>query len=200
MFTGLIEEIGSIKAINNNEIFVYCKKILEDAKIGDSISVNGLCLSITNIYSNYVSFHVSPTTKKHSRFKIGDIRVGEKVNLERALTPSTKLGEHIVLGHIDGKAKIISIKKSGEDTYFEFLYPIELKSLIVAKGSVAIDGISLTISEVMSASFIVTVIPHTLQSTNLKQKRTGDFVQIEADIFARYIYNICKNSGIKISG
>ena len=103
MFTGLIEEIGSIKAINNNEIFVYCKKILEDAKIGDSISVNGLCLSITNIYSNYVSFHVSPTTKKHSRFKIGDIRVGEKVNLERALTPSTKLGGHIVLGHIDGR-------------------------------------------------------------------------------------------------
>lgn len=196
MFTGLIEEIGSVKAINNNEISVFCKKILVDSKIGDSISINGVCLSITKIYFDYLSFHVSPTTTELSRFKTGDIRTGEKVNLERALIPEDRLGGHIVSGHIDGKAKIISIKKKGNDTYFEFLCPKEFKNLIAPKGSIAIDGISLTVSNIASASFVTTIIPHTLQSTNLGQKRVGDFVHIEVDIFARYIYHIMKNRGI----
>ena len=196
MFTGLIEEIGSVKALSNNKISIFCKRILEDSKIGDSISINGVCLSITEIYSDYLSFHVSPTTIELSRFKTGDIRAGEKVNLERALIPRDRLGGHIVSGHIDGKARIISIKKKGSDSYFEFLYPKELKNLIASKGSIAIDGISLTVSNIASASFVTTIIPHTLQSTNLGQKRVGDFVHIEVDIFARYIYHIIKNRRI----
>ncbi len=197
MFTGLIEEIGKIKTLKNKELSVFCEKILDGSKIGDSIAVNGLCLTITNISGNYISFHTSLTTMEHSRFKIGEININEPVNLERALLPETRLGGHIVLGHVDGKAKIISINKKGEDFYIEFLFPKELKSFIAPKGSVAIDGISLTISNVLSSSFIVTVIPHTFNNTNLKQKRVNDFTHIEVDIIARYAYNILKTGGYK---
>jgi len=195
MFTGIIEETGIIKSLNNNELSVYCKSIIDDAAIGDSISVNGTCLTITKISGNYLNFHVSPTTAKNTRFKIGDIRIGEEVNLERALTLNTRLGGHIVTGHIDGKAKLISLKNTGKDIYIEFLYPATLRNYIVPKGSVTIDGISLTISDVLSRSFIITIIPHTLKSTNLKNKNIGDFVHIEADIFARYIFHILKSGG-----
>ena len=195
MFTGIIEEVGKIKTVTNNELHIYCAKILENANIGDSIAINGVCLSITKIYPKYLCFHVSSTTKKLARFNIGDIKISENINLERALSASARLGGHIVTGHIDCSAKIISINKKGEDTFFEFLYPKELKALIVPKGSIAIDGISLTISDVKSASFIITVIPHTLNSTNLKQKKVGAYVHLEVDVFARYIYHILKTGG-----
>ena len=197
MFTGLIEEVGKVKAINNKELHISCNKILDDSKIGDSIAVNGLCLTITNIGSDSLKFHTSLTTIENSRFKTGKLHIGEQVNLERALLPTTRLGGHIVTGHVDGITKIISIKKKDEDTYIEFLFPEELKYFIAAKGSVAIDGISLTISKVLSSSFIVTVIPHTFENTNLKEKRVNDFTHIEVDIFARYSYNILKTGGYK---
>lgn len=196
MFTGLIEEVGKIKAINNKELSIYCNKILIDSKIGDSIAVNGLCLTITEISSNLLKFHTSLTTIENSRFKTGKINIGEYVNLERALLPTTRIGGHIVTGHVDGIAKIISIKKIDEDTYIEFLSSKELRPYIAAKGSVTIDGISLTISKVQSSSFIVTVIPHTLENTNLKYKRVNDFTHIEIDIIARYSYNILKTGGL----
>jgi riboflavin synthase len=195
MFTGIIEETGIIKYFNNGELAVYCNKILDDVKIGDSVAVNGVCLTVTKIENKYLCFHVSPTTASHTRFKVGDLRTNEIVNLERALTLNTRLGGHIVTGHIDGKAKIISVKKDVEDCYYEFLYPKTLKQFIALRGSVALDGISLTISDVMSSSFVVTVIPHTVQETNLKMKNTGDFVHIEVDMLSRYLYNILINGG-----
>ncbi len=197
MFTGLVEEVGKVKSIKNNEISIYCKKILDDCKLGDSIAINGLCLTIVDISKDYLSFHTSSTTIENSRFKVGDIHINEEVNLERAVLPITRLGGHIVSGHVDGKVKIILINKKNEDTFFEFLYPKELKYFIALKGSVAIDGISLTISNVLSSSFMVTVIPITLQNTNLKNKRINDFVHIEVDIFARYSYNILKSGGFR---
>ena len=197
MFTGLIEEVGKVKAINNKELHISCNKILDDSKIGDSIAVNGLCLTITDISSSYLKFHTSLTTIENSRFKTGKLHIGEHVNLERALLPTTRLGGHIVTGHVDGITKIISIKKKDEDIYMEFLFPKELKYFIAVKGSVAIDGISLTISKILSSSFIVTVIPHTFENTNLKEKKINDFTHIEVDIFARYSYNILKTGGYK---
>ncbi len=197
MFTGLVEEVGKVKSIKNNEISIYCKKILDDCKLGDSIAINGLCLTIVDISKDYLSFHTSSTTIENSRFKVGDIHINEEVNLERAVLPTTRLGGHIVSGHVDGKVKIILINKKNEDTFFEFLYPKELKYFIALKRSVAIDGISLTISNVLSSSFMVTVIPITLQNTNLKNKRINDFVHIEVDIFARYSYNILKSGGFR---
>ena len=142
MFTGLIEEVGKVKTINNKELTIYCNKILNESKIGDSIAVNGLCLTITDINPNSIKFYTSLTTIENSRFKVGELHIGELVNLEKALLPTTRLGGHIVTGHVDGKAKIISIKKNNEDIYIEFLFPKELKYFIATKGSVAIDGIS----------------------------------------------------------
>jgi riboflavin synthase len=196
MFTGLIEEVGRLKKIGRDLIEISCRKILSDAKVGDSISVNGLCLSIVKIFPDALAFHVSPTTVRNSRFSPGQMRAGEAVNLERALTVNSRLGGHIVSGHVDGTAKIISIKKQGKDYFFEFLHPKDLKYFIVPKGSVCIDGISLTISAVMSSSFEATIIPQTFNSTNLKDKKPYDNVHIEADIFARYIHHILLKGGI----
>ena len=190
MFTGLIEEVGKVRSCSNGNLSITCKKIMDDINIGDSVAVNGTCLTVTGIHEGYLAFHVSPTTSGYSRFAPGEIRSGEKMNLERAITLSTRLGGHIVSGHIDGKAKIIEISKRGNDHYFEFIYPPNLKSMIVDKGSVCLDGISLTVCEVKSSSFAVTVIPQTFISTSLTEKRIGDFMHIEADIFARYIYHI----------
>lgn len=197
MFTGLIEETGKINSIKNDEIAVTSKKVIADSKIGDSISVNGLCLTITKMNKGAMFFHTSSTTKEHSRFNLGEMRIGEEVNLEKALSLGDKLGGHIVLGHVDDKAKIISIAKKGEDSYFEFYYPEELKHFIAPKGSIAIDGISLTISGVKSRSFEVTVIPHTLMSTNLRNKKINDYVHVEVDFFSRYIFNIIKTGGFR---
>jgi riboflavin synthase len=197
MFTGLIEEIGIIHSIRNNEISITSKKVVSDSKIGDSISVNGLCLTITKINKDAMFFHTSNTTKEHSRFNAGDIRQGEEVNLEKALSLGGRLGGHLVLGHVDDKAKIIGITKKGEDSFFEFYYPEELKHFIAPKGSIAIDGISLTVSDVKSRSFEVTVIPHTLMSTNLKNKKINDYVHVEVDFFSRYIFNIIKTGGFR---
>lgn len=192
MFTGLIEEVGTIKVIESNKLVISCKKIIEGSKVGDSIAVNGLCLTITQLYSDSLAFHLSKTTRLISRFKPGEVKIGEEVNLERALLPTTRLGGHIVLGHVDGKVKIISINKSGEDTFIELLPPKELLPFIVNKGSVALDGISLTVSSVLSSSFRVTVIPHTLSFTNLKNKRVGDLMHLEVDVIARYLNNFIK--------
>lgn len=192
MFTGIIEEIGILKEIKSNgDLIIQSQKIIEDSKIGDSISVNGVCLTITDINKNLIKFHISETTMKIGRFK--DMRIGEILNLERALKATDRFGGHIVSGHIDGTLRIIDIKKKGSDTFFEFLYTKEFKNMFVPKGSVAIDGISLTISDVMSSSFVVTVIPHTLNNTNLKTKRVNDLCHFECDIFLRYINNILSN-------
>ncbi len=190
MFTGIIEETGVLKSLSHNNITIAAKKILSDLKVGDSVSVNGICLTVTDINKELISFDISPTTLKLSNFSSNRTKIGDDINLERALTPATRLGGHIVSGHIDGSCKIIDIYKKVESYFFEFLYPKELKSLIVPKGSVTIDGISLTISNILSSSFIVTIIPQTIKETNLKNKKVGDYTHIEVDIFARYIKHI----------
>jgi riboflavin synthase len=197
MFTGLIEEVGLVKKITESEIEISSKKLIETAMVGDSIAVNGLCLTITKMVYGSLFFHISKTTKENSRFNIGEIRAGEEVNLEAAIRLGGKFGGHIVQGHVDGKIKIISINKKGEDIFFEFFYPEDLRKFIAEKGSVSIDGISLTVSKVLSRSFVVTVIPHTVSMTNLKNKKAGDSVHLEVDFFARYIFNILNNGGIK---
>ena len=163
---------------------------MDDLTTGDSVAINGVCLTATNISGNNITFHLSKTTMDLSNFKIGSIKNSARLNLERAMKPDSRFGGHIVSGHIDGKVKVINIEKRGDDHFFEFLYSSEIKKYIIPKGSVALDGISLTISSVLSSSFIVTVIPETIKNTNLIEKRVGDFVNIEIDIFARYIAHI----------
>ena len=175
MFTGIVEEIGLIKSFNGTKLTVECKKVLENTQIGDSISINGCCQTVTFIGQNYLETNVTKETINITK----GFKLAGKVNLERALTPQTRMGGHIVQGHIDGTAKYIGNSR--------FKLPIELEKYVVYKGSITIDGVSLTVAEINGDIFEVAIIPHTLESTTLKYLKSGDFVNIETDILGRYI-------------
>lgn len=188
MFTGIIEEVGVLRQFKNRKLMIACKKILEGTKPGDSISVNGVCLTVEKIIGYGILFHVSQTTG--SIAGINGYRTGRKINLERALTLESRLGGHLVSGHVDGTVKIVNIEEIEDDRKMEFMFEKDLKKFLVPKGSVALDGISLTINEVLSSSFTVTVIPETLKSTNFRDKQRGDIVNLEVDMVARYLKNL----------
>lgn len=205
MFTGIIEDIGLVESINSKSISVFTK--LDQIKIGDSISVNGICLTVTNLIrekrldrqgqNNFsiLSFDISKETFNRTNIKY--IQKKHLVNLERALTLTSRLSGHIVTGHIDGITKIKNIKKVGNGWEFYFDIPNELDKFITEKGSVAIDGISLTIANKTSSYFSVAVVPFTYENTNLKNRKNGDVVNLEIDVLARYIYSILKNEQIQ---
>lgn len=195
MFTGIIEETGTVKGFRNNDIIIRADKILDSLKIGDSVSVNGVCLTVTVIRVKDITFSVSPTTASLSNLKSSALRTGEKVNLERALALGGRIGGHIVTGHVDGVTKIINIKRAGDGFIYELIIPADLKNMIFAKGSVALDGISLTISKRLTSSFTVTVIPQTIEETTLQYKTVQNTMHIEADMFARYMYEIISKGG-----
>ena len=189
MFTGIIEEIGKIKEKRYKgsgcKIIVEGEKIFEDLKIGDSISVNGVCLTVEEIENKNFSVSLSFHTLKNTN--LGDIKIGEYVNLERALKIGDRIGGHFLTGHIDFKTKIYSFKKDGEFYLMKILIPEEYKKFIVKKGSIGIDGISLTIAETFENGIIIYLIPFTIKNTNLKYKKQGDFVNVEIDIFAKIL-------------
>ena len=175
MFTGIVEEIGKIKSFDGKRLVVECSIVLDGTKLGDSIAINGCCQTVVEIGNNYFSADVSSETLKITK----GFKTGEKVNLERALTPQTRMGGHIVQGHIDGVAKYLG------DMRFEV--SSELNKYIVYKGSITVNGVSLTVSKSEKNIFSVAIIPHTLENTNLKDLRIGDFVNIETDILGRYV-------------
>lgn len=175
MFTGIVEEIGKIKSFNGEKLVVECKKVLENTQLGDSIAIDGCCQTVVDLTSNTFSTDVSTETLKI----IKGFKAGELVNLERALTPESRMGGHIVQGHVDGVARYL-----GE---MRFEVPKELDKYIVYKGSIAINGVSLTVAQNERNTFAVAIIPHTLKNTNLKTLKTGDFVNIETDIVGRYV-------------
>ena len=186
MFTGIIEEIGKIEKIEKKgksaTLVITCDKV---SKIGDSIAVNGICLTVTNINKNNYETDVMPETMKRSSLK--DIKKGDAVNLERALKMDERLGGHIVSGHIDGTGKIERIEKDYNAIWLQISTKSDLMKYIVEKGSVAIDGISLTVAEVEDFSFKVSIIPHTQKETNLGDKEKNDIVNIECDIIGKYV-------------
>ena len=175
MFTGIVEETGFIKSFDGKKLTVECSKVLENTQIGDSISIDGCCQTVTTITSNTFSADVSAETLRITK----GFKTGECVNLERALTPQTRMGGHIVQGHIDGVAKYL-----GDMTYE---VSKELDRYIVYKGSICVNGVSLTVSKNQNNTFSVAIIPHTLENTNLKYLKAGDFVNIETDILGRYV-------------
>lgn len=175
MFTGIVEEIGKIKSFNGEKLVVECKKVLENTQLGDSIAIDGCCQTVVDLTSNTFSTDVSTETLKI----IKGFKAGELVNLERALTPQSRMGGHIVQGHVDGVARYL-----GE---MRFEVPKELDKYIVYKGSITINGVSLTVAQNERNTFAVAIIPHTLENTNLKTLKTGDFVNIETDIVGRYV-------------
>ena len=190
MFTGIIEELGSIKKLpissgGNSELIILCQKIQSDLKVGDSVSVDGVCLTVTNFSQSEIVTEVSQETLKISLFN--SKKASDKVNLERALRLSDRLGGHLVLGHVDSVSKIVSIEKKKEFYYFSFSKDIKTSRYLVHKGSVTVNGISLTISKLSDYDFTVAVIPHTFLHTNLHLLKKGDSVQIETDVIARYL-------------
>jgi len=189
MFTGLIEEIGKISKItkgnNSYQFSIQAKTILDDLKVGDSVATNGACLTV--ISKNETQFTVDIMTETVKRTNFSQLKLGDFVNLERALCLSDRLGGHLVSGHIDGTGKISSIKKEDIATIFSIEASKELLDQILNKGSVAIDGISLTIIAVGDKEFQVSIIPHTSQETTLLKKQIGDFVNLETDMIGKYV-------------
>ena len=189
MFTGIVEEIGKIINIKKGDLFSILEIagdiIFSDIKLGDSIATNGVCLTVTNYNGNSFKADVMHTTLKATA--LGDLSVGSSVNLERAMPANGRFGGHIVSGHIDGTATIKSIKPIGNSLVYTFNAEDKLLKYMIPKGSIAIDGISLTISELMASSFSVSIIPHTAQETILSIKKPNDKVNIELDILGKYI-------------
>jgi riboflavin synthase len=190
MFTGIIEEIGFISSLvkigdNQLELSVFCKQMQADIKLGDSVAVSGVCLTVVRYDQSQVTFELSSETMNSTTFSRQ--LSGNAVNLERALRLSDRLGGHIVQGHVDSVAQIRGIKKRGGFYEFDFSLPIEIRNYVVKKGSIAIDGVSLTIADLKEEWFRIAVIPHTFEQTILRLKKPGDSVHIETDILARYI-------------
>lgn len=185
MFTGIVEEVGQVKAIGNGTLQIQATKVLEDVNLGDSIAVNGICLTVTGFNSHSFQADVMPETIK--RTSLGELKLGSPVNLERALTLSSRLGGHIVSGHIDGTGRIVSLKEDKNAILMKIQADGAILRYIVEKGSVALDGISLTVAQVDSRDFTVSLIPHTRQVTNLSAKREGSLINIENDVVGKYV-------------
>lgn len=198
MFTGLVEELTKIQVLaphsGGARLFFVCEKILDDLRIGDSVAVNGTCLTVVEIDGNRVGFDVAKETLSKSHFKQGDW-----VNLERAMPANGRFGGHIVSGHIDGVGKFVKKEFDGMSYIMTFEAPREISRYIVKKGSICISGISLTIAKIDGNIFSVSIIPHTFENTNLKYLKNGDIVNLEADVVAKYIEKFVAssdNSGI----
>ena len=188
MFTGIIEEVGTVAELGDQRMTVRATKVLEDQKMGDSIAVNGTCLTVVAHDSSTFSVDLSPETL--SRTSLGSLAQGHKVNLERPLAVSDRLGGHIVQGHVDSTGRITSSRTDGNSQILRVRYPNNLRVYIVEKGFIAVDGISLTVVQKGTSSFTLSVIPYTLENTNLQDKGPGDRVNLEADIVAKYVESL----------
>ena len=201
MFTGIIEELGRVKSLKRNSresrLVIGAKKILSDVHIGDSIAVNGVCLTVVSFTES--EFTVDVMNETFLRSSLGNLRPGQEVNLERAMAANGRFGGHIVSGHIDGTGRVKAVFQDGNAVWYEITAGTELLEGIVMKGSVAIDGISLTVSRVTTSSFAVSIIPHTLEATALKDRRPGGLVNIETDVLGKYIRKLAMDQSGKES-
>ncbi|MBD5412462.1 MAG: riboflavin synthase [Treponema sp.] len=192
MFTGIIEEIGSVLNVppmgKSGKISIKAVVVLQGSKIGDSIAVNGVCLTITAIADGLFFADVMAETLRRSN--LGSLKPGDKVNLERALSSDGRFGGHIVSGHIDGTGVISRFKNEENATWVYVNTSSEIINLIVEKGSIAIDGISLTVASVTESDFAASIIPHTGQETTLLEKKIGDKVNLENDIIGKYVQKL----------
>ncbi|MDD2217700.1 MAG: riboflavin synthase [Eubacteriales bacterium] len=189
MFTGIIEEIGKVQGIQKGAYSAILKiqatDIIQDTHLGDSIAVNGVCLTVTSVSSGGFTADVMHETLNRS--SLGSLRIGSSVNLERAMLANGRFGGHIVSGHIDGTGTILDIRRDDNAVWYTIKSPIAILRYVIEKGSIAIDGISLTVARVYNDSFSVSVIPHTASLTTLSQRRVGDSVNLENDCISKYV-------------
>ena len=196
MFTGIIEELGRVRAVEKRgedaRIVIEARTVTESSQDGDSISVNGVCLTALDMQPDSFAADVSKETLFRST--LGNLKEGSPVNLERAVTPATRLGGHIVQGHVDARGKFLGAEDHGESWTFRIAYPKEIARYLVFKGSVAVEGISLTIANLTDDYFEIAVIPKTWEVTNFSKLKPGDAVNLEADIIAKYVERILRSS------
>ena len=189
MFTGIIEEMGTVRRLNQSpnrcELELSASKVLEGTQIGDSIAVNGVCLTVIRLGEEHFTADVMPETLRRSN--LGQLKPGSKVNLERAMAANGRFGGHIVAGHIDGTGKILAMQPEGNAVLVTISATPELLRYVVEKGSIAIDGISLTVAKVSHTDFTVSLIPHTGEETTLLKHRPGEIVNLETDIIGKYV-------------
>lgn len=187
MFTGLIEEVGQVKHRRGPELCIHAATVLEGLRLDDSIAVNGVCLTAVHQGPSSVTFKVSPET--YDKSTLGYLQPGDPVNLERAMSADGRFGGHFVQGHVDGVGSVLGVEPQGEFSMWRFLVPPEIARYLVPKGSIAVDGISLTVVDPDAQSFGVAIIPTTLEKTNLQRKQAGDPVNLEADMLGKHIYH-----------
>jgi riboflavin synthase len=196
MFTGIIEELGRASTIEqrgeNARLVIKARVVTNDAKDGDSIAVNGVCLTALDIRPDSFSADVSRETLHRST--LGSLKPGAPVNLERSVTPATRLGGHIVQGHVDARGKFVSVEDHGESWTVRIEFPREIGRYLVFKGSVAVEGISLTIAGLADDYFEVAIIPKTWAVTNLSHLQPGDLVNLEVDVIAKYVERLLKGT------
>ena len=192
MFTGLVEEVGTIEQITSNldglRISVNAEKVMEGLKVDDSVSCSGICLTVIDM--NISSFTVQLVEETLNRTTAKNWKNDSAINLERALLPSSRMGGHFVQGHIDCTSKITDIKMTDESAIFSFTLPGTYQKYIVEKGSICLDGISLTVASINNKEFSIAVIPHTIEATNWKNSKVGDLVNLEVDIISKYVENL----------
>jgi riboflavin synthase len=200
MFTGIIEELGRVSAIEKRgedaRIVIEARTVTEGSSDGDSISVNGVCLTALDVKPDSFAADVSKETLLRST--LGNLNTGSPVNLERAVTPTTRLGGHIVQGHVDARGKFLDAESIGDSWTVRVAYPPEIAQYLVFKGSVAVEGISLTIAALTDEYFEIAVIPKTWEVTNFSHLNPGDEVNLEADVIAKYVERILTVQGRKI--
>lgn len=189
MFTGIIEEIGVVTGIvhgaKSSRVTINSNVIFSDLKLGDSVATNGVCLTVSEMTNNSFTADIMHETLKHT--SLASLTNGTRVNLERAMATNGRFGGHIVSGHIDGTGIVRDIKRDDNAIIYTIVAGADIVKYVVRKGSIAIDGISLTVTNVDDSSFSVSIIPHTLQETILADKKTGDVVNLEVDVLAKYI-------------
>lgn len=201
MFTGIIEEICEIKSITSGaeskKLEIKARKILSGLQVGESVNINGACQTVIKVKPD--SFVVESVKETLKRSNLGLLKKGDRVNLERALKLSDRLGGHLLTGHVDCTTEIKSVNSDGDSVIFEFGLPSGFSVLIVEKGSVAVEGISLTVAELKKSSFTVSIVPFTLKMTTLGKKKIGDMVNLEFDLFGRYVKRIMEEKKNKKS-
>lgn len=190
MFTGIIEEVGVVKRRSGADLGIMAEHVLSNLALGDSIAVDGACLTVVALQEE--GFVVQVSQETYARTTLGQLQPGHAVNLERALRAGDRLGGHFVLGHVDGTGKVERVRPQGEFSVWTFRVPDEAARYLVPKGSVAIDGISLTVVEPRGGLFDVAIIPATIEKTKLGMKKRGDAVNLEADMIGKHIYHYLK--------
>ncbi|MGI6030254.1 MAG: riboflavin synthase [Eubacteriales bacterium] len=189
MFTGIIEEMGTVQAIQSGQasavLQIRAQTVLEDTRLGDSIAINGICLTVTALSAHGFSADVMHETLNRST--LGSLRAGDFVNLERAMPANGRFGGHIVSGHVDGVGKITQLQRDDNAIWYTIETPPALLRHIVEKGSIAVDGISLTVAQVTAQDFAISAIPHTVRQTILQHRKPGDSVNLETDVIGKYV-------------